>query len=352
MPGPAKADRAINDLLLGKNVFGRMLRAERRSCVRHLDSEPILEPAAASYSTPARKTRQEVWRKKGAVCARSWIPAPSFEHAILQSERSNESTPTGAEADREYLEIMCNIHEFGDREDVSQAPEGFFRPSKQSEAQIDNKLVRGLLSTGKASALLVEYRISHNNGSFLEGSCTPDAARRYLSHGAGDLYNHPPTKNTGTSSEHTLVFVVVSFCVQPQDSAIFFVHYLVIGLALDIGLHQDYQPLNLPHRPKPPPLSPEEQREPHRAFLGCCYLSSMVAAGLQKPNLLKHTSYMAEWAQKLKQYREYESDETLGHRISWRQIDDQIQDTLFTSDALHLPLSYGQTLMHEQFMEA
>lgn len=60
---------------------------------------------------------------------------------------------------------------------------------------------------------------------------------------------------------------------------------------------------------------------------------------------------MAEWAQKLKQDLEYESDEIIPHLISLRQIDDQIQDTLFTADAKQLPLSDGRTLMHVRFME-
>jgi hypothetical protein len=61
---------------------------------------------------------------------------------------------------------------------------------------------------------------------------------------------------------------------------------------------------------------------------------------------------MADWAQNLKQEREYDSDETISHLVSLRQIDDQIQDTLFTADAIRLPLSDGRTLMHVRFMEA
>lgn len=62
-----------------------------------------------------------------------------------------------------------------------------------------------------------------------------------------------------------------------KTQQIFFLHHLVIGLALDIGLHRDYQPLNFPHRPKPTPPTPSERRERERAFLGCYYLSSMYA---------------------------------------------------------------------------
>lgn len=61
---------------------------------------------------------------------------------------------------------------------------------------------------------------------------------------------------------------------------------------------------------------------------------------------------MAEWAQSLKKNREYESDETISHLIALRQIDDQIQDTLFTSSSVNLPLSDARTLMHVRFMES
>lgn len=153
-----------------------------------------------------------------------------------------------------------------------------------------------------------------------------------------------------------------------KTQQIFFLHHLVIGLALDIGLHQDYQPLHFPHRPKPPSPSPRDQRERQRAFLGCYYLSSMyaqevnfretmlknhrVCAGLQKPNLLKHASQMTDWARDLKQEREYDSDETISHLIALRQLDDQVQDTLFTSTAATLPLSDARILMHVRFLES
>lgn len=153
-----------------------------------------------------------------------------------------------------------------------------------------------------------------------------------------------------------------------KTQQIFFLHHLVIGLALDIGLHQDYQPLNFPLRPKPPLPSPEDQRERQRAFLGCYYLSSMyvptidilcvvltdhrICAGLQKPNLLKHAPHMTEWAQNLKQEREYVSDETISHLIALRQLDDQVHDTLFTGSAASLPLTDARTLMHVRFLES
>jgi hypothetical protein len=76
-----------------------------------------------------------------------------------------------------------------------------------------------------------------------------------------------------------------------------------------------------------------------------------IGAGLQKPNLLKHTSYMTEWAHNLRNEGEYDSDETISHLITLRQLDDQIQDTLYSDDAVNLPLSDARTLMHVRFLE-
>jgi hypothetical protein len=77
-----------------------------------------------------------------------------------------------------------------------------------------------------------------------------------------------------------------------------------------------------------------------------------IGAGLQKPNLLKHTSYMTEWAQNLKNEGEYDSDETISHLIYLRHLDDQVQDTLYSDNAINLPLSDARTLMHVRFMES
>jgi hypothetical protein len=79
---------------------------------------------------------------------------------------------------------------------------------------------------------------------------------------------------------------------------------------------------------------------------------SRIGAGLQKPNLLKHTPYMTDWAQNLKNVREYNSDETISYLITLRQLDDQVQDTLFSGDAKDLPLSDPRTLMHVRFLQS
>jgi hypothetical protein len=60
---------------------------------------------------------------------------------------------------------------------------------------------------------------------------------------------------------------------------------------------------------------------------------------------------MTEWALNLKQQREYDSDETICHLITLRQLDDQVQDTLYSGSAVDLPLSDGRTLMHVRFLD-
>jgi hypothetical protein len=73
---------------------------------------------------------------------------------------------------------------------------------------------------------------------------------------------------------------------------------------------------------------------------------------MQKPNLLKHTPHMSQWAQDLKDEREYDSDETIHYLVALRQLDDQVQDSLFTGDAANMPLSDARTLMHMRFLES
>lgn len=70
-----------------------------------------------------------------------------------------------------------------------------------------------------------------------------------------------------------------------------------------------------------------------------------VGGAFQKPNLLKHTRFMTEAAESLGKELEYESDEVISHLISLRQIEEQIQDILFTADTAQLSLSDGRLLM-------
>lgn len=78
---------------------------------------------------------------------------------------------------------------------------------------------------------------------------------------------------------------------------------------------------------------------------------SRVSAALQKPNILKHNSDMTDWAQELKRDGEFESDEVLGHLVSLRQLDDEVQDTLFTGAAAEAQFTEPRVIMHVRFLE-
>ncbi|EFQ94432.1 hypothetical protein PTT_07908 [Pyrenophora teres f. teres 0-1] len=309
------------------------------------------------------------------------MSVPSFEPITSDINNNVERAPDASDADREYLEGIRSIHNSGEHEDISQTPEGFFKSSTRPEAPIDSEIVKQILASSEADLLLREYRQMSATFPFVVVS--PDVKSvdlhaerpmlflavitvaswkdRSRQKKLDNVYRTELANRTIISPRRTLelvqsVLVYLSwyhFVFSHKTQQIFFLHHLVIGLALDIGLHQDHQPLGFPtpRRPSPPP-SAKLLRERYRAFLGCYYLASMVAAGFQKPNILKHTPAMAEWAQTLKQDHEYESDEIIPHLISLRQIDDQIQDALFTADAKRLPLSDAGTLMHVKFMEA
>lgn len=76
-----------------------------------------------------------------------------------------------------------------------------------------------------------------------------------------------------------------------------------------------------------------------------------VSSALQKPNLLKHNSDMSEWAQELSSYGEFATDEVLGHLISLRQLDDEVQDTLFSGAGADAQLADARVVIHVRFLE-
>ncbi|KAL1656065.1 hypothetical protein SLS61_001135 [Didymella pomorum] len=160
-----------------------------------------------------------------------------------------------------------------------------------------------------------------------------------------------PRRNLGLVQSVLVYLSWYHYVFSHRTQQIFFLHHLVIGLALDIGLHRDFQPVFFPHAKKPIEIDPKEKRERYRAFLGCYYLASMVSAALQKPNLLKHNSDMAGWAQDLKSYGEFATDEVLGHLVSLRQLDDQVQDTLFTGATRDVGLTDTRVVMHIRFLQ-
>jgi hypothetical protein len=390
----------------------------------HGSAEPSL-PRASGVQPPVQgdlSSWPKTWKKQGTIAPGSWIPLPnSFEQndsrdgeSPAQSTRSAEETHEqpnyDTEADRQYFEKIRSVHNFGDGGDLNSAPQSLFQPSKAQEPPLEHALVQQLLNTQEADTLLNEYRKMSQSFPFVIAPPGISAhelhrerpmlflamiiAASWQDHmrqmSLDVVFRRELAERTIITPKRTLglvqsVLVYLSWCVMNlmytheadmnryhyifshKTQQIFFLHHLVIGLALDIGLHRDYQPMNFPSRPKPKAPSPQDQRERERAFLGCYYLSSTyvsvcvhfccanttrIGAGLQKPNLLKHAPYMTEWAQNLKAVREYESDETISHLITLRQIDDQVQDNLFSAGTKDLPLSDARTLMHVRFLES
>lgn len=60
---------------------------------------------------------------------------------------------------------------------------------------------------------------------------------------------------------------------------------------------------------------------------------------------------MSESAQELRKYGEYATDEVLEHLVSLRQLDDQVQDALFTGTAADARLTDARVVMHVRFLE-
>lgn len=284
-------------------------------------------PVVAGLTSPWAET----WKKQGTVAPGSWLPVPaSFEQADSRNGDSHDSAMTRStaeipqeqnyetEADRQFFEKIRSAHNFGDGEDLNNAPHSLFQPSKLREPPIEHALVQQLLSTHDADNLLSRYQHMSNSYPFV---IVPPSMSAHELYGekpmlflaimtAASSHDHTQqmsldvifrrelAERTIITPKRTLglvqsVLVYLSWYAWPSDTKckadrsryhfvfshktqqIFFLHHLVIGLALDIGLHRDYQPLNFPHRPKPKAPSPHDQRERERAFLGCYYLSSM-----------------------------------------------------------------------------
>jgi hypothetical protein len=127
---------------------------------------------------------------------------------------------------------------------------------------------------------------------------------------------------------------------------------LTIGIVIDLGLHQKTKRvIDFPGRPQTVEPSPEEQRERQRTYIGCYFLSSAIAAGFMKPNLLKYNDYMAECGRRLRKDREYASDDLIGRLVTLRRIDDQISETFNSEETIDLPITDSRIAMNLRFIE-
>ena len=249
------------------------------------------------------------------------MSVPSFNTIEPQSEAFGERTSHDAEVDRQYLEEIRGIHGFDDRQGASQAFEGPFRPTKRREEPINDELISNLIASGEAELLMKEFRLmsasfpfvtipQHLSSNDLHSErpmlflaiMTVASWKSYSQQRRLDMiYRTELAHRTIISPRKTLGlvqsllvylswYVVVDknglsyaeysryhFIFSHKTQQIFLLHHLVVGLALDIGLHQDYQPVDIsnPQRQKPAPPSRKEERERYRAFLGCYYVSAM-----------------------------------------------------------------------------
>ncbi|KAF2113981.1 hypothetical protein BDV96DRAFT_106241 [Lophiotrema nucula] len=128
---------------------------------------------------------------------------------------------------------------------------------------------------------------------------------------------------------------------------------LAIGMALDLNLHQKSKRLlvDLPGRPPPQEPAAVEQRERQRTYLGCYHLSSALAGGLAKPNLLKYSEYMASCGKRLRDDLEYPSDELIARLIPLRRMDDQAHESFYSEETFDLPFTDSRIFMSLRFLE-
>ncbi|KAJ4992174.1 hypothetical protein SVAN01_02193 [Stagonosporopsis vannaccii] len=319
--------------------------------------------------------------RRRPVAPGSWLPVSlSFEQQPEPPETPAQQEAEGEDAaDRQYIEQIRSIHNFGDPDENSQYPESLFKPSKRREEPIKDDLVDDLLASGEAETLLQKYREMSESFPFVPLALEVTAQqlhqdapmlflamitaaswrehKRQMSLDAvyrQELANRTiirPRRNLSLVQSVLVYLSWYHFVFSHKTQQIFFLHHLVIGLALDIGLHRDFQPMFFAQTKKSQTVDPREKRERQRTFLGCYYLASMVSSALQKPNLLKHNSDMTEWAQELKSCGEFATDEVLGRLISLRQLDDEIQDTLFNASGADAQLTDARVVIHIRFLE-
>ncbi|KAL1604830.1 hypothetical protein SLS60_004370 [Paraconiothyrium brasiliense] len=235
-------------------------------------------------------------------------PLPSVHEPVDVADQGPETEADIEDSahDRNYVAELRSIHDFGDKDANDLKPTGPLRPKRKPESPIDDEQVQELLRNGEAENLLGVYR---------------------------SIYH---------------------FVFSHKTQQIYFMQTTANGLALDLGLYQkSSRPLmDFPGRPSPSALSVTEQLERQRTFLGCYYLSSQVAAGMQRPNLLKYTEYMSQCSRELRDHRQYPSDAIIGHLLEIRRLDDQIQDCFFTEETAALDITDPRISMNFRFLES
>ncbi|ERF73018.1 hypothetical protein EPUS_07112 [Endocarpon pusillum Z07020] len=122
---------------------------------------------------------------------------------------------------------------------------------------------------------------------------------------------------------------------KPQAQQIYQLLQLAISMAIDLGIsHKPDKPvMDISAGNKTASVSPNEEREGQRAFLGCYYLSVAFSVALSRPNMLRYSNYMADCCKRLEADQEFPSDNILLHMIKLYHIGDQIHAAFRSEDA-------------------
>ncbi|KAF1964112.1 hypothetical protein BU23DRAFT_547965 [Bimuria novae-zelandiae CBS 107.79] len=323
----------------------------------------------------------------------SWLMFPdSFEQETplpdLHESNGAPAPADDAEAavadtnhDIEYLDELRTIHNFTARDNNGSLSNAAPHRQPKSEPAIDDQQVKDLLSNGQADILVNSYRAMCVTFPFVPIDDFASAAelhsmkpmlflaiitaaswdnhklQRHLDRlYRKELANHTfirPRRNLSLLQSLLVYLSRYHFVFSHKTQQIFFMQTTANGLALDLALHQksNASPINFLKRPEAPKLSVSEQLERQRTFLGCYYMSSLVSGGMQRPNLLKYTEYMGQCSRDLRDHQQFPSDKIIGHLITIRRLDDQIQECFFTEETIKLDITDPRILMNFRFLE-
>lgn len=254
--------------------------------------------------------------------------------------------------------------------------------TKMDEPAIDQEIIRGLLASGRADALLAEFRtvseffpfvpipyiataqtLNREKPMLLLAILTTAAWRdRPLQVALSEQYRLELAQRTLVRPRKTIAMIQsilvylawYHFHFSPLSQQLHSLLHLAFGLAMDMGIyHRPKKPfIDISGRPGPATVSPSEEREAQRTLLGCYYLSSAFSDALRIPNLFKHTKYMKECGLRLSSDLEYPSDALLMPMSNLRRIDDQIYDTFLSDEVADLATSDSRFSMHVQLFKS
>ncbi|KAF2482398.1 hypothetical protein BDY17DRAFT_324684 [Neohortaea acidophila] len=252
-------------------------------------------------------------------------------------QSSVEATGTTATT----LDELAHIHDFSTS--VPRAPS----PTPPSTASGPD-IFRGLVSEERLEELLDEYRPMSSAFPFVpvkpsEQVCTLRSSKPMLLLAIAaaasskdralqaaldqryreELASHTiiaPRKSTGLVQSLLVYLAWYHHFFSHKTQNIFPLLQLLIGLVIDVGLHQDKGRKALVE------TSLEQQRERDRALLGCYFLSSTISAALRKTALFKKPDIFEACLLRLREGAEFESDATIETLVSWRHLDDQVNE--------------------------